>query len=89
MGIAEHPMVHTLPKRFRNLGKHPKIHIGHPERNDIILSSLVPFHAIGVSTRNDFIEIIFHKSYRVSIKQSAGGRIFSSMVTLPMESATT
>ena len=93
---------------------HGKIHVSHPEGNELFLGGrtaersistrgfFVPLDAARAATLYPFVKVILHAFFslmtlrqnhkahylRVSMMQLFGWRTFSSMVTLPMLSAT-
>ena len=87
MGIAKHSVVNPTMQSLDNRRKSPEVHIGHPKGNDILLSCLIPFHAVGSTAGNNFVKVVFHL-LRSMISQLAGALICSSMVTDPTLSQT-
>ena len=68
MRISEDAMLHPFLQSSDNFRINTKIHISHPEGNDIHLRSLIPLHRVGSSASNHLIEIVFHRHKLLNVQ---------------------
>ena len=51
-------MLYAVPEGFLDFGKHCKIHVGDPHRQDIGVRCAIPFGTVGASAFMNHIEIV-------------------------------
>ena len=63
--IAKYAMIEEVLQRIDNAGGCSEVHISHPKGQDLWVVATVPLHAIGTTTGNDFIEVVFHNILKI------------------------